>query len=783
MTNTPIRRFWIPAFATDRGVRTALQCLYVSLVGSSENARSLIERDPSMLDHTVAVGNKLTRRCFGQAVRWLTRVREFAVSEEVFNGQVLEAMRAPARFLLSVREQRPSTTTLNGLVFAKSPQFYDKYYEDNVIDISLLCPVLGSGMCFRYKEETLRDVGCGAYELSGVQPVPLVNRIHPFSPQARKIDVPMELRRLHPFKASWGDSEALAGSWCFENFTQIYCRQTDRKQLGMACILSGKFVNLSAPRMILQSPAGDQESCEVMFTEPLVAQYGYEEAKIRALVGRYVRLLVVFWYSYGFSRARRILPEAFLMEEAGGLDEARLDDAIGFVRARKRVSEQQFLSHYTDRELMGLPPEFVRRGRGLLEWTIAPAGDDRIIGGFLEQVRTLGESRVVENSVSGPRLIRFRDVIDSRKLGMEHLSRIVSMDPTASGLLLLLITSEDTSQVLHSWDDVVRGIGGVNLDARDRLGWLRDVGLVTKKGGGVRITPYGRRVWYSANRNPIMASIEKFLAGRRGSFDIFEIIRSVNYPRSAIVAGLDELEKAGIVKCFRASSQEFKLFWAVVGDDSRNSTRQEDTPMIRDTLLALMSAGSALSTRKLLEKLKESDSRWDDGMLLSVLTYLKKCGRIGYEREPSGNEMWLYTHEQRISDLFAKNPERSFTLDEVVQAIHGSSEETSHVLRGLVSRGVIASFGDYWFTGDRAKAMRSILRSQCAELTKSLIRELGGAVSEARLIFELNQFLRAKASEFGLEGEVRQVSEKMIQAMAEGGVIVRKGSSYWLGPG
>lgn len=783
MTAVPLRRFWIPAFATERGIRTALQCLYVGLVGASENARNLIEQDPSKLDYAAAVGNKLTKGCFAQATRWLSRVREFAVNEEVFQKQILEAVRSPARFLLSIREQRPSTTTMNGLVFAKSPPFYDRYYQNQVLDLSLLCPDLGTSMSFRYKTESLGGIGYGAHEFSSVQPIPLVNRIHPFDPLVRKTNAPVDLRRLQQFKSSWGDFPAAARSWSFENYTQIHCAQTGRKQLGIACVLSGKLIDLSPPRMILQSPAGDQKSSEVVLTESLVSQYDGEEARIRAMIGRPVRLLAVFWYGYGFSRANAVLPEAFLMEEASSLDEARLDDAIGFVRARKRVNEQQFLSRYTDQNLMGLPPELIRRSQGMLEWAAPTAINDRILRAFLDQARVLRESRVVVNTAGEAHPVLLRDVIDSGKLGMERLAGIVSADSTVSDLLLLLITSEDARLAWYHWSDVVRGVGKDPLAARARLRWLRDMSLVTKQEGNVRITPRGRLVWYSANRNSLMASIEKFLTGRRGNFDMLQVTKSVNYPESMIVAGLDELEKAGKVKRFRASWREFRLFWTITGGDDGQSVSQEDTPMIQDTLAVLGRAVDSLSTLKILEELRESDGRWNEEALLSTLNYLRYSGRISYEREPSGNEMWLYPRERRITDLFARNPERPFTLDEVVRANHGSSEGTERILQNLASKSQITPFGGYWFKGDWTKATGNILRSLCERLVRSLIKENGGLVSEARLIYELNHFLPAKAGEFKLEGDVRQMSEKMIQELVEDGIIVRKGLSYGLGPG
>jgi hypothetical protein len=415
----------------------------------------------------------------------------------------------------------------------------------------------------------------------------------------------------------------------------------------------------------------------------------------------------------------------------------------------------------------------------LLEWADPPAIHDRILTAFLDQARVLGESRVVEDKAGEAHPVLLSDVIDRGKLGMERLAGIVSSDTIVSDFLLLLITSEDTRMAWHHWSDVARGIGKDSSAAWAKLRWLKDMSLVAKKEGDVRITPRGRLVWYSTNRNSLMASIEKFLTGKRGNFDILQITKSVNYPGSIIVAGLDELEEAGKVRRFRASS----LFWTIVSADGGQSISQEDTPMIQDTLAVLGTASDSLSTQKILEELRASDSRWNEELLISTLSYLRYRGWISYERESSGNEMWLYPRERRITDLFAWHPDRPFTLDEVVRANHGSSEETERILQNLATKGQVTPFGGYWFKGDFGKATGNILRSLCEKLVRSLVRENGGVVSEARLIYELNHFLPAKAGEFKLEGDVRQMSEEMIQALVEDGMIIRKGLSYGLGPG
>jgi hypothetical protein len=79
----------IPHFLAEKGSRTALQNLYVGIVGSDHNARMLAENSIQEIDLNEFRGNTLTRNCMAAALSWLKIYRKFPLIDTIFNQQIL----------------------------------------------------------------------------------------------------------------------------------------------------------------------------------------------------------------------------------------------------------------------------------------------------------------------------------------------------------------------------------------------------------------------------------------------------------------------------------------------------------------------------------------------------------------------------------------------------------------------------------------------------------------------------------------------------------------------
>lgn len=170
--NEKIDKPFLPRSLGERAIRITLQNLYVGIVGSSENAMALYQNKPGALNANAAKGNRMVRSCFLKALAWLSDIRRFAISEEIFNDQILNPARAAAHYLICIRNLSPTTTDMKGIIFCKSAAYYSKSYQDNIITLSIIIPAIEGIMSLRCRPDRFADSELGLYEINNVQPIP-----------------------------------------------------------------------------------------------------------------------------------------------------------------------------------------------------------------------------------------------------------------------------------------------------------------------------------------------------------------------------------------------------------------------------------------------------------------------------------------------------------------------------------------------------------------------------------------------------------------------------------
>lgn len=180
-----------------------------------------------------------------------------------------------------------------------------------------------------------------------------------------------------------------------------------------------------------------------------------------------------------------------MMEKAGSPEDSRLDDAIGFVKTRKRLNETQFLSRFTDEDLSRFPLELIRRQSGSLEWNLFQSSRNRILNIFLEQISLLNAAQIVGTAERASQIVLIGDVIDRQRMSIERLAAIVSADNRLSGILFHLVRSEDAGIMYQHFSDVHTSFGDSTQGSRASLRWLSDMSLVARRDGTVHITHYG----------------------------------------------------------------------------------------------------------------------------------------------------------------------------------------------------------------------------------------------------------------------------------------------------
>lgn len=174
-------RPWILYLIIERIIRSRLTDLHVSIVESTDNAHTLINRNPEEIDWNVARGNNLAKNCFVRTSSWLSDLREFVLSNEIYSKQILEPMRCVARYMIGIREQQLHTTKTFGWIFSKSNPYDDTNYGGKRVTLSILFPELQTAMALRCASEQANRLDHAMYDFGEIQPMPLVNRIHQFT--------------------------------------------------------------------------------------------------------------------------------------------------------------------------------------------------------------------------------------------------------------------------------------------------------------------------------------------------------------------------------------------------------------------------------------------------------------------------------------------------------------------------------------------------------------------------------------------------------------------------
>ena len=151
------------------------------------------------------------------------------MADEIFTEQILEPARCAARFIVNIRRFSSSTTTLDGIIFARSNPYYNKAFGEDRITLSVILPEIESVMSLPCSAKEYGEINYGDHIISGVQPIPYVNRMHYAVLSLKKKDqaTATALSHLDFLKVSLHDIGKLTHSLAFENFEKLSLIRSD----------------------------------------------------------------------------------------------------------------------------------------------------------------------------------------------------------------------------------------------------------------------------------------------------------------------------------------------------------------------------------------------------------------------------------------------------------------------------------------------------------------------------------------------------------------------------
>lgn len=767
-----------PAFLYENRLRTYLQALYIGLIGSSKNAQLLIENQPGNINKNLISGNKLVRNSFSYAISWLELAREFSISEDIFNSQLLQPAILTAKFRMTVH----STVSLEGFIFSKSADFFDPYFGGKTVSLAIIVPVLQTVMNMRFRKEQLPDDIAGSVILGNVQPLPYVNRIHHYGAHLERTGTRLDLSSMHFLKTNIDDVHRFKSSMAFENLCEVYSTRLGKRLLGAPIILTGRLVSAQLPSLVINDPKSNKP-LSLVASDFMLSSSGMNKTQVESLQGSTVRMLAVIWYGSAL-KGIDMQPEVFAVQPVDDETQAYMDNLIGFVRLRGTVSLMRLHEMFPQIDPSTEIP-CIKVGENAAFWQCGGTKTGPVVDAFhaiIEKIRLLRQ-----NHVSGEEtLLAERNfVISHQKLNLEWQVHRISANRKLRNTIIELIGYMDYHGSLPGRiKDICRLISGADPDSvlRDVL-WLRGIGFIAKRENNAVIRKRAVNIAYRAVRSELMEAVKDIL-NHKHAVRLDELENLTHYPPSLIILALRELNGSGIVQPLQRNERKCELVWMMKGPDHEiENYRREAEKALKDledqVLSALKEFPYQLHLSKLIQMLQMREPHLSSYTLMMVLSELEQ-----EERLKSEGEMWMYPWEMRIKDFLSSRPHDPFTLEELLQGASFPAARATmmlNILSGMEKKGCIwQPASGLWCLAPRDEADRElilqhVMQRYCEGFVTDTIREHGGRVQEDWLIHELRLFIIKRREELHISAGCQcPTPDQIITDMLSRHVLVRR---------
>jgi len=778
----------VPRFFYDVAIRQALQGIYVGIAGSNDNAEILSTlENPLTISPEQIHGNEVVRYGFLSGIRWLSAISEFVRSDDIFEFQILTPFRLSAGYLLTIRRMSEPTTILRGLVYSVSKPFFSKFFEQQVIDLSLIIPELGTAMLYRCPAPIVPS-NClfKECEIPYAQPIPLMNRIHPSRFPSGLLSVgsrEIVLDRYAFLNISLKDLKAASRSFAFENYCEAESAIYGKRRLGILCILSGRVKYIDEATIILRDIL-ERDSCTLRLS-PVCARSitKSEELRKEKLVEKPVKVLSIIWYHYSSGRPEN--PEALYIQKCDDDFEALLSDAVGYIRVRGRIEVESVRKIYNQRVVDLLSEDIVFDGQSLI-WKHKPLSPiTPIISEFIHTLDRLRETRANMKCMLTPLLY----ILDKKKLQANYYASIVCKKNLLSILFNLIRDGDKRGYLAESFEELKRRIKEssdryyYSGELEEAVYFLKGMRLLKSVKNSqkryIKLSQFSYDVAYAAVRSQV-ESILRDILRKRGWLSIFDLLEIQDYPLPLLSQGVKDLVNRGII--FPLHLQEFGtvIVWSVDRDwPNARVIREQLIPRISritDSILDILSnITHPISTDRLAEELLSREIRVSKELLTALLQNLQRQGRI----RRINNDMWFYPWERRIIDFLEKNQAQIFTEEEIIKAINPPYPirvNFKRYLNGLENQGLIRKVGEYFcwrsFDIDTVRQQHeSIVKKKAEEEALQILKECR-EIDEETFKAKLRVMITTLIHEEGYRGlNISKITDDVWQGLVGSGRI------------
>lgn len=680
-SNTSPNEKYDISFFYEKNLRAFLSRFYRSIVQSGENAKEILNMDLDDFSPKNIAGDKDTQSSMEDVFRKLDFVRVFFKNDLLFESQMM----GPLRIASDLRKQFADlqggkrSTNLVGMVFARSKQ-YD-VGGGKEVTLSMICPDIQSVMSIRVSNDIVSKNN-GWMEFEKVQPIVLVNRLHPTPGSKTKINQLEKEKDLFEFSfifSSIRDLDSFSKSLEMEIFSEMSSSQSDkRRHLGCTFVSFGKVTHFDEHDISIESLLTEDEFELTMASRNF--RNNFPNQIPEDIVGKTVIFLGTIWYKTRAKDDIKIdFPELLDLQLCNDEFLLTLSEVIGYVRLRRKCSANELkkdlciddkkfeeictcLEKSYPIKITGNKPNFD------LAYEIKVVSEPvklayvkslEAIKRLREDVRTKGRIQVTQeelvdkNKTNSEGMIKqmYYDCRSHERIGCRVRLRIlkslgsknVSKEGMDADRLVEMFVD------IHHPEEIVKG----------QLWFLKNiVEFIDKKNKRVSLTRNGEKILEKIREK----ESREFL---RNSGEMIELLTVPEY-----------IHVPTLVKCledpgnpfspFEKGSIRTKIFWTKTNLQTTEiiSKKVEIYRKICNEIFSLMLTKSyPINSEIILEELAKRGIRIEIPVLEILLgDIVESTGRI---RKHGG--FYEYVFEARIAELFENNKKQYFAISEIME--------------------------------------------------------------------------------------------------------------------
>jgi hypothetical protein len=432
------------------------------------------------------------------------------------------------------------------------------------------------------------------------------------------------------------------------------------------------------------------------------------------LIGKYVRFFGVKWYNPSKKSETDLEAEVFLMQEEEDVSRLKIEEVIGMIRLRSKMSELE-IKKYLGKEIMTDDCIEIKNNSSCFRYS---GSDDPICAKFIETVSAIRNLRE-KFKTSSPRVIQ-EQLIDPKKLDKYFRISIVKK----YRLLYEILVDHQMQMDQHGEYNRNLTISRLTYPeeiVQRKIWQLKFLGIFEFNKHDEKITKVGQKVLEQCMKENMDALLSK-------SQKIIEIekIQHNGIPPSILLKYLEEGNLKGFFPV-TIEGKKTKMFWTVGGENRGiDKTKITEYQNKRNAVLDVMrSVGHSVTSQWISEMLADKGEKIGNFVVNLLLSEAE-------ETVEQDGDSWKYPMLARMYDLFQAFPDKKFSVDSICSELVIPKIEIKRIrkyLKDFENTNIVFSINDEWTSAkDIDKKILIIANEKIRENVLEILTKMNDAL-------------------------------------------------------